>query len=311
MAISSVSVDLTWKFGPVRRSVITSSPSVYFVRSNFIPKFTCTFPTCSILSNNKTPFLPYKSIINSKFIINSSSNTCSPVCNVLDYDIHHPTYYNLRRMLASSLLLLAVMLMSLFCTQHPAFAASYGRMGSSSRSSSSSSSSKPSRSSYSSCRSSTSSRPSSSCSSLSYTTDIQYRNYDDIDYFYNTRCSGCTCYKGKRKICTNCNCFKQKGSEPSSSDVNNVINLSTSKCICKCHSPCKCTCHSATIPKPVGVIMCIFFVLAVIGEENRQNSISDDTNEDNVQEPDCKIEVPDIRRGSVLMVQVWYILLDN
>ncbi|XP_074375205.1 FLUCTUATING-LIGHT-ACCLIMATION protein 1, chloroplastic-like [Apium graveolens] len=58
-------------------------------------------------------------------------------------------------------------------------------------------------------------------------------------------------------------------------------------------------CHSATIPKPVWVIICLVFVLAVIEEVKHQNSISDDTNKDNVQAP-----VADIRKGSVLMVQV-------
>ncbi|XP_017244062.1 uncharacterized protein LOC108215936 isoform X4 [Daucus carota subsp. sativus] len=63
-------------------------------------------------------------------------------------------------------------------------------------------------------------------------------------------------------------------------------------------------CHSATIDKPAWVIICIVFVLAVIDEGKRQNYISEDINKDNVQASDCKIEVADIRWGSVLMVQV-------
>ncbi|KAL1820254.1 hypothetical protein ACET3Z_015123 [Daucus carota] len=169
-------------------------------------------------------------------------------------------------MLASSLVLLAAMFMSLFFTQHPALAVSYGRMGSSSRSSSRSSSS------------SSSSRPfrTSSSSFASYRRRRR-RNY----------------YQENSITCTNCSCFKEKKSEldSSSSDVNNGTNLLTSNSNRKGHSPCKCTCHSATIPKPVWVIICIVFILFVIKEGKHQNS-------------DCKTEVADIRMGSVLMVQV-------
>ena len=266
MAISSVSAGFRWKFGPVRWSTITTQPSIYFLGSNFIPKFTL------VLSNNTTPFLDYKSIPNSRSIIKSSSNACFQVCNLFDYD-NYQTHYYFRRMLASSLVLLAAMFMSLFFPQHPVFAVSYGRMGSSSRSSSRSSSS------------SSSSRPfRTSSSSFASCRRRRRRNY----------------YQENSITCTNCSCFKEKKSEldSSSSDVNNGTNLLTSNSNRKGHSPCKCTCHSATIPKPVWVIICIVFILFVIKEGKHQNS-------------DCKTEVADIRMGSVLMVQVWYILVDD
>ncbi|KAL6583009.1 hypothetical protein OROMI_005087 [Orobanche minor] len=280
MALSSVSAYLSWKFLPVRRSGITPPPSLYFVRSNFIPKFAYTFPRCSILSNNKSLFLDYKSIINSNLTINSCSNSSFSVCDLFDYN-NHQSHYNLCRMLASSLLLLAVIVMSSLFAPHSALAASSGRMGSSSRSSLSSSSSKSTRPSRSS--SSNSTRPFRSSSSYT-TTYIQYRSRSSVnisDYYDKLKCSGCN----------------------SSSDVSG--SLSMCDCDCKCHGPCKCKCHSpGTIPKPVGVIMCILFVITVIAEDHRKNGVSKDTNEDNVQAFDWKVEVADVRRGSVLLVQV-------
>ncbi|KAK1382790.1 hypothetical protein POM88_020525 [Heracleum sosnowskyi] len=205
-----------------------------------------------------------------------------PFCNL--FDVKRSKFelmQTLSRMLASSVLLLAVMTMALFCTQDFACAASYGRMGGGSGGSSKSSSSSSSSDDY-----YLYDDDSSSCNCSKRIRKSKPRS-----------CTICDCYKEKekREICTDCNCYEEK--ECSSDTVPNG-SLGTN-CDCNCHIPCKCSCHVPvkTIAKPMFTIICIGGVICLI--------IDVHTNPNNVHISGCKTEeAVDNRWGSVIMVQV-------
>lgn len=240
---------------------------------------TC-FRSCSIrLSDHYNLFVDQPSIV-------KSSNCIVPFCNLFDRN-KSKLIQTLSRMLASSVLLLAVMTMPLFCMQDNAFAASYGRMGGGAAGSLESSSSSSSSDDYyvyqdndnSSCN--CSKRPSRK---------IKRRS-----------CTICDCYKeknkGKPESCTDCNCYKEK---ESSANTVPTSSLPTN-CDCNCHIPCKCSCHLPvkTIAKPMFITLFIGGVICLILEEYK--------NAYNMRLSDG--EALDNRWGSVIMVQVWYILV--